>query len=46
GGCVVALVPEALVPAVKEAVAAQYEAKTGIKETFYVCKPSQGAGQC
>ncbi|WP_254892613.1 hypothetical protein, partial [Salmonella enterica] len=20
--------------------------KTGIKETFYVCKPSQGAGQC
>ncbi|MDI5677349.1 hypothetical protein, partial [Escherichia coli] len=22
------------------------EAKTGIKETFYVCKPSQGAGQC
>jgi galactokinase len=34
GGCVVALVPEALVPAVKEAVAAQYEAKTGIKETF------------
>ncbi|HHV9253150.1 TPA: hypothetical protein ACUQSL_003269, partial [Escherichia coli] len=24
----------------------QYEAKTGIKETFYVCKPSQGAGQC
>ena len=21
-------------------------AKTGIKETFYVCKASQGAGQC
>jgi galactokinase len=31
---------------VKEAVAAQYQAKTGIKETFYVCKASQGAGQC
>lgn len=46
GGCVVALVPETLVPAVKEAVERQYEAKTGIKETFYVCKPSQGAGQC
>ena len=44
GGCVVALVPEALVPAVKEAVAAQYEAKTGIKETVYVCKPLAGAG--
>ena len=44
GGCVVALVPEALVPAVKEAVAAQYEARTGIKETVYVCKPFAGAG--
>ncbi|BBQ84777.1 TPA: galactokinase [Kluyvera ascorbata] len=46
GGCIVALIPETLVPAVKQAVAEQYEAKTGIKETFYVCKPSQGAGQC
>ncbi|EJS4496542.1 galactokinase [Salmonella enterica] len=46
GGCVVALIPEDLVPAVQQAVAQQYEAKTGIKETFYVCKPSQGAGQC
>ncbi len=46
GGCVVALVPEELVPAVRDAVAKQYEAKTGIKETFYVCKASQGAGQC
>lgn len=46
GGCVVALVPESLVPTVKQAVAQHYEAKTGIKETFYVCKPSQGAGQC
>ena len=46
GGCIVALVPEALVPEVKQAVESQYEAKTGIKETFYVCKPSQGAGQC
>ena len=46
GGCVVALVPEALVPEVKQAVESKYEAKTGIKETFYVCKPSQGAGQC
>lgn len=46
GGCVVALIPETLVTAVQQAVAEQYEAKTGIKETFYVCKPSQGAGQC
>ena len=46
GGCIVALVPEDLVSQVQEAVAAQYEAKTGIKETFYVCKASEGAGQC
>ena len=46
GGCVVALVPEECVDPVKQAVAQQYEATTGIKETFYVCKPSQGAGQC
>ncbi|PXK64859.1 galactokinase, partial [Klebsiella variicola] len=45
GGCVVALVPEDLVDTVQQAVAKTYEAKTGIKETFYVCKPSQGAGQ-
>ena len=46
GGCVVALVPEALVESVRDAVSEQYEARTGIKETFYVCKASQGAGQC
>ncbi|KNC08788.1 galactokinase [Klebsiella sp. RIT-PI-d] len=46
GGCIVALIPQALVERVEKAVAEQYEAKTGIKETFYVCKPSQGAGQC
>ncbi len=46
GGCIVALVPEALVSQVQDAVAAQYEAKTGIKEAFYVCKASEGAGQC
>ena len=46
GGCIVALIPQALVESVEKAVAEQYEAKTGIKETFYVCKPSQGAGQC
>lgn len=46
GGCIVALIPEDQVPAVEKAVAEQYEAKTGIKETFYVCKASEGAGQC
>ncbi|WP_311790311.1 MULTISPECIES: galactokinase [Pantoea] len=46
GGCVVALMPFDLVDQVKSAVAEQYEAKTGIKETFYVCTASEGAGQC
>ena len=46
GGCIVALMPLDLVDQVKAAVAAQYEAQTGIKETFYVCKASAGAGQC
>jgi len=46
GGCIVALMPLDLVDQVKAAVAEQYEAATGIKETFYVCKASEGAGQC
>jgi len=46
GGCVVALIPQDQVDHVQAAIAAQYEAKTGIKETFYVCKASQGAGLC
>lgn len=46
GGCVVALIPEDLVPAVQQAVAQQYEAKPESKKPFYVCKSSQGAGQC
>ncbi|MFS2223269.1 galactokinase [Pantoea sp. B65] len=46
GGCIVALMPFDLVDKVKAAVAEQYQAKSGIKETFYVCKASAGAGQC
>lgn len=46
GGCVVALMPLELVDKVKAAVAQQYQAKSGIKETFYICKASAGAGQC
>ncbi len=42
GGCVVALIPERSSRYVQQAVANEYEAKTGIKETFYVCKPSGG----
>ncbi|MEJ4043198.1 galactokinase [Erwinia sp. SLM-02] len=46
GGCVVALMPQDRVASVKAAVAEQYEAQSGIKETFYVCKASEGAGPC
>ncbi|WP_109419733.1 galactokinase [Proteus terrae] len=44
GGCVVALVTPDLVDKVVDSVKAQYEAKTGLKETIYVCSASQGAG--
>lgn len=44
GGCVVALVTPDLVAKVAQAVETQYEAKTGLKETIYVCSASQGAG--
>ncbi|MFV0576759.1 MAG: galactokinase [Vibrio sp.] len=44
GGCCVCLVPPSLVDSVKQAVEAQYEAKTGLKETIYVCKAMEGAG--
>ncbi|AYY81555.1 MULTISPECIES: galactokinase [Proteus] len=44
GGCVVALVTPDLVDKVVDSVKTQYEAKTGLKETIYVCSASQGAG--
>ena len=44
GGCIVALMPQDLVEPVRAAVAAQYEQKTGLKETIYVCKAKDGAG--
>lgn len=45
GGCVVALVPPALVSDVKEALADRYEDETGLKETVYVCQSAAGAGR-
>ncbi|ELO1772909.1 galactokinase [Vibrio fluvialis] len=44
GGCVVALVPPALVNDVKVAIEQQYQAATGLKETIYVCQAKEGAG--
>ena len=42
GGCVVALVPKNKVDDVKAVVNDNYFKKFGIKEDFYVCKPSKG----
>ncbi|AIU67712.1 galactokinase [Vibrio coralliilyticus] len=44
GGCIVALVPPALVDKVTEAVENQYHAATGLKESIYVCQAKSGAG--
>ncbi|MNH48449.1 Galactokinase [compost metagenome] len=47
GGCIVALMPQELVEPVRETVAREYPLQTnGLKETFYVCKASAGAGIC
>ena len=47
GGCIVALMPQDLVETVRAAVAHEYPRQTdGLRETFYVCRASQGAGLC
>ncbi|WP_330924914.1 galactokinase [Candidatus Sororendozoicomonas aggregata] len=43
GGCVVSLVPEEKVAAIKQAMERGYEKQTGLKADIYVCKASQGA---
>lgn len=45
GGCIVALMPHELVDGAKRCVIEHYQAKTGIKETIYICKASNGAGE-
>lgn len=44
GGCVVALVPHALVDAARGAVEQHYTAPNGSKATIYVCRAAAGAG--
>ncbi|MEY4750213.1 MAG: hypothetical protein RIQ60_2427 [Pseudomonadota bacterium] len=44
GGCVVALLPEAMVGAAQAAVLAHYRSPGGEAATVYVCHPSAGAG--
>ncbi|MCE9679269.1 galactokinase [Shewanella sp. AS1] len=45
GGCVVALVDHDLTDAVVDAVEQQYQAKTGIEATVYLCSASDGASR-
>lgn len=45
GGCIVSLIPPSLVDEVKLAVETQYQAKTGLKESIYVCKAMDGASE-
>ena len=44
GGCVVALMPGALVDVVKREVEQQYPAETGLQPVIYVCSAQDGAG--
>lgn len=44
GGCCVALMPTDMVPQVQAAIEAKYQAKTGIKESVYICTAQNGAG--
>ena len=44
GGCIVAVMPPEKVDAVRAAVEAQYQIKTGLKESIYVCQAKDGAG--
>ncbi len=46
GGCVVALVPQALVEPVRQVVSQNYQKKTGLTETFYLCTASDGGRVC
>lgn len=44
GGCVVALLPEAMVAEVRAVVDAHYRSPNGLQGDVYVCLPSEGAG--
>ncbi|CAI3938018.1 Galactokinase (GalK) (PDB:1PIE) [Commensalibacter communis] len=44
GGCVVALAPTEMVDDIRQAVEKEYQAQTGLKESFYLCHATNGAG--
>ncbi|MCL6268938.1 galactokinase [Sansalvadorimonas sp. 2012CJ34-2] len=43
GGCIVALVPEQDVPAIRKAVEKEYEKRSGLKADIHICKATSGA---
>jgi galactokinase len=45
GGCIVALAPQEMIPAVEAAIAAKYPPVSGLKATVYICRASAGAGE-
>jgi galactokinase len=45
GGCVVALAPQEMAPALEAAIAQKYPAASGLNATVYVCQASAGAGE-
>jgi galactokinase len=45
GGCIVALMPHAMVEGAKLLLAQRYFAHSGITEDVYICSASDGAGE-
>ncbi len=45
GGCIVALVPHNKVEEIQQLIADTYQAKTGLKESIYLCQPCAGASR-
>lgn len=45
GGCIVALAPQEMAPAVEAAIAEKYPQACGLEATVYVCQASAGAGE-
>ncbi|MFT5676303.1 MAG: galactokinase [Paraglaciecola sp.] len=45
GGCIVALMPHAMVDGAKQLVSERYHGETGYKEDIYICSASDGAGE-
>ncbi|WP_446469748.1 galactokinase [Xenorhabdus stockiae] len=45
GGCIVVLLPSDLVSDVRQAIESEYQIKTGLQASIYICQASRGASQ-